>query len=302
MTIGGARRVIALGFFDGVHTGHARLLRSAKAEAAQRRAVCSMLTFDVPPGKTTCGAATPLINSLDDRKGLVRRLFGIEDVICLHFDSELQHMGWEQFVDMLSCELRAECLVAGYNFRFGRQGLGNAELLRRRCEELGMGCIIIPEVSMDGAAVSSTRIRALLAEGSIEEANRLLGHRHVITGTVERGRGLGHAMGVPTINLRLESGVLAPAHGVYFSLVHLSGRDGYVRAVTNIGVRPTVGEDGDVSVETHLTDFSGDLYGQRVRVELCRFSRPEMRFSSVDELRARILDDVEAAREYFVNS
>ncbi len=293
------RRVIALGFFDGVHLGHAALLKAAAELAAQYKVTPAVISFDTPPEKTIDGQPVPMINSPLDRADIMRRLFGIDDLIFLHFDDELRHMPWDRFVEWLKTDFGAVCLVAGYDFRFGFKGAGNAELLNRKCAELGIGCHIVPPVLFDGEPISSTRIRALLLDGQCRKAVALLGHRHFLTDAVRSGYRFGRTLGTPTINMRFEDGVLVPRHGVYIAEAHILQSGQCFPAVTNIGVRPTVGGETAVSVESHLLGFDGNLYGRRIRVELYRFLRDEIKFDRIEQLRDQIRSDAAETLAFF---
>lgn len=293
------QRVIALGFFDGVHLGHAALLRAACTLAGQYNVTPAVISFDTPPGKAIDGQPVPMINSPLDRADIMRRLFGVEDLIFLHFDDELRHMPWDRFVKWLKTDFGAVCLVAGYDFRFGYRGAGNAELLEEKCAELGIGCHIVPPVLWDGEPVSSTRIRALLLDGQCQTAASLLGHRHFLTDTVRSGYRFGRTLGTPTINMRFEEGVLVPRHGVYIAEAHILQSNQCFPAVTNIGVRPTVGGETVVSVESHLLGFEGNLYGRRIRVELYKFLRDEIKFDRIEQLRDQIRADAAGTLAYF---
>ncbi len=293
------KRVIALGFFDGVHRGHAALLRTVAAEAERRGVAAAAVTFDTHPEQLIVGTPMPLISSPLDRAELMRRYYGIREVIMVHFDHRMMRMPWEEFVtDFLVREHGAVHVVAGHDFHFGYKGEGNPERLRAKCAELGVGCDIIPKVELCGITISSTYIRGLLSQGETERANYFLGHPHTLTATVHHGKRLGTTLGFPTVNLRFAPGVLVPAHGVYATKVFLPGEESYL-AVTNVGTRPTVDSHGDVNVEGFLLDFDGDLYGQTLRMEFYKLLRPEVRFSSLEALRAAVRDDVVAARKYF---
>ena len=293
------KRVIALGFFDGVHLGHAALLKAARELAAQYGVEPAVLSFDTPPGKTIEGTPVPMINSALDRADIMRRIFGLQDLIFLHFDSELRHMAWDKFVEWLKADFGAVCLVAGYDFRFGYQGAGNAQLLRQKCEELGLGCHIVPPVMDSGEPVSSTRIRKLLLEGQCRRAGELLGHRHLLTDAVRSGYRFGRTLGTPTINMRFEDGVLVPRHGVYIAEAHILHSGERFPAVTNIGVRPTVGGEAAVTVESHLLGVDRNLYGQRIRVEFYKFLRPEIKFQRIEDLRDQIRQDAAETLRFF---
>ena len=175
------RRVIALGFFDGVHIGHGALLKKTCERAKALGAIPAAMSFDTHPDTLVFGTPTELLNTMDERKHLMQSLYGIEDVIFCHFDKAMMNMDWEAFVeDYLVRELHACHLVCGHDYHFGARGFGNAERLTEKCRALGLGCDVIGEVKLDGVTVSSTYLRRLLKEGRMEEAVRFLGHGHII--------------------------------------------------------------------------------------------------------------------------
>ncbi len=289
--------VIALGFFDGVHLGHAALLRRVLERAEEKNAIPAVLTFDIHPDTLVLGTAVPLINSAGGRADIIRRYFGIQNIFCLHFDREVMHMPWQEFLDTVADQLHAVHLVVGHDFSFGNRGEGCPALMERYCPQIGIGVDVIPPVTLDGRVVSSTYIRRLLTEGRMEEARRYLGHPHSLLDTVHSGYKFGRTIGAPTINMRFPEGVLVPRHGVYAARAYLP--EGTYQAVTNVGVRPTVSGGERVSVESYILDFDGDLYGREVRVDFYRFLREEHRFDAVEALKAQIQRDAEATRAYF---
>lgn len=292
------KRVIALGFFDGVHRGHGELLKKTRQRAEEIGAMPSVLSFDVHPDTLVFKKKVPLINSAIGREDLIRRYYGIDNVVFLHFNQHVMHMPWKEFIDSLIAELNIAWIVVGHDFCFGYKGEGTAARLREYCEGRGIGCDIIPALSVDGRVVSSTYIRELIADGDIETANRFLGHPHTLSDTVHSGYHLGTDLDAPTINMYFPDGVLVPRHGVYATRVIIEDGSGYI-AVTNVGVRPTVSSSGRVSVESHLLDYSGNLYGRQARVEFYAFLRGEVKFGSYEELAAQIKKDAASARAYF---
>lgn len=294
------KRVIALGLFDGVHLGHAALLRRTRAAARRLGLRSAVLTFDPPPAALVAGHAPKLINTLADREGLIKRLFQIDEVLVCGFDRNMMEMSWQAYVEFFLCgRLNAAHIVCGRNHRFGFRGEGTAERLKALCEKLGVGCDVVSQVARDGLPVSSTRVRSLLADGDLDGAVSLLGHPHCLTGTVVHGKHLGASLGTPTANLAIPPEVICPAFGVYAAEAFVDGT-GY-EAVANIGVRPTVDQGGGVTCEPWLLDFHGDLYGREIRIEFHRFLRPERKFASLDELRAAILHNAQQTRDYFKN-
>ncbi len=290
------QRVIALGFFDGVHLGHASLMNMARQRAKELGLSPAVLSFDLHPDSLVAGKDVTLINSLYDRKEILSRCYGIDDVILCHFDETMMHMPWDVFVeDFLVNQHGAKHLVCGYDFRFGDKGYGNARRLTEKCRELGLGCDVLPRFTMDGITVSSTHIRSLLEQGDMTEAMRFLGRPHCISGEVVHGAKLGRTIGIPTANLRIPEGVLVPAFGVYATKVILP--DGTEKpAVTNVGVHPTVGASEQVMVEPWILDYSGDLYGKTIRVDFYHRLRGEQKFSGLEELKSEIHRNAEETR------
>lgn len=291
-------RVLALGFFDGVHLGHGALLNKTKERAAFLGAVPSVLSFDVHPDRIVFGEEVPLIGDTSSREEIIRRCYGIENVVFIHFSKSVSQMPWQEFAERLIDELDAVWLVCGHDFSFGYKGEGTAEKLKEYCRQKGIGCDIIPAVVIDGQTVSSTHIRELLKAGDIEEANRLLGHPHCLSDTVHSGYHLGQKIDAPTINMFFPPSVIIPRLGVYATKVVLSDGGEY-RAVTNIGVRPTVSDDNTVSVESHLLHYEGNLYGVPARVDFYKFLRPEQKFEDLESLSRQIKNDAEETEKYF---
>ena len=251
-------RVLALGFFDGIHLGHAALLNKTRQRAQELGLTPAAMSFDTHPDTLVFGTRVPLLNTMAEREFLMRRLCGVEEVLFAHFDEAMMHMPWEVFVeDYLVRRLRARHVVCGHDFHFGDRGQGNPARLREKCCALGVGCDVIPEIQLDGQCVSSTTIRALLRAGDCKAAARLLGHGQLVTGIVQKGAGRGAGLGFPTANLIFSPDVLVPAFGVYRAEAELDGR--HYPACVNIGVHPTLGALQAPVLEANLIGFSGNL-------------------------------------------
>lgn len=291
------QKVMALGFFDGIHVGHAALINKIKQRAEETGAEPAVLTFDVHPDNLVFKKTVPLINSAEDRENILIRCFGINDVVVIHFNQRVMHMDWRDFIDELIDEMNLRWIVVGHDFCFGYKGLGTAEKLKAYCAERGVGCDIIPAVCRDGVVVSSTLIRQLIETGEMEKANEYLGHPHTLTDVIRTGYHLGTKMGTPTINMSFPQGVIIPRHGVYAAKAYIDGQE--YMSVTNVGIRPTVSDSGNVNVESFLLDFCGNLYGHRARIDFYKFLRPERKFDDVNELAAQIKSDAQTTREYF---
>ena len=289
------KTIYALGFFDGVHLGHQALLKACRELAKQLNCKAGVVTFIGHPDELVTGQKTMLINTYQDRRRLLKG-YGMETVVELTFDETLMKLPWQDFYQMLRREYNAVGLVCGEDFRFGFRGHGNAKVLQEICAADGIPCAVIPQQTLEGIAVSSTHIRSLLQCGKIEEAEKFLGHRHSFTGTVVKGQQLGRKLGTPTANLSLPAELLSLPFGVYICRATGAGID--CPAVTNIGIRPTVSGE-NVTVEPWLLDYEGDLYGQELTLEFCRYLRPERKFPSLAELQEEILKNGEQTRKFF---
>ena len=291
-------RVIALGFFDGVHLGHGALLRRVAEVARKTGARPCAFTFDAHPSGFILGHAVPLLSTPEDRAWLMRRYYGIEEMVMGRF-RDMMEMPWRDFVtEYLQKELCAVHVVAGHDFHFGYRGEGNPQRLTDLCRELGIGCDIVQKVEREGITVSSTYIRTLVAQGEMERAAEFLGHPHICSGTVVHGKQLGRTIGFPTANLIPAPELLTPRAGVYAARVLLpDGRR--PMAVTNVGTRPTVADGETLTVEPWLLDFDGDLYGQTIRVEFFRRLRGERKFESLPALTAAVMENARETRAYF---
>lgn len=293
------RRVIALGFFDGVHCGHGALLKKARELADSMGCSAAALTFDMHPLQLLLGKQVPLLSQVHDRVRLMKELYSMDEVMVLPFDRAMAEMDWEQFVEQILVGRYTPChVVCGFDYSFGRKGLGTPAMLREKCRSMGIGCEIIDQVELDGAPVSSTRIRGLLEKGMVEEANRCLGHAYELSGEVIRGKQLGRTLGFPTANMTAADGLAVPDKGVYATKVRL--QDGSVHnAVTNVGMRPTVEDGMGMLIESWLPGYEGDLYGQSVRVAFYSRIRGERRFDSLQEMQAEIFRNAAQMEEFF---
>ena len=292
-------RVIALGYFDGVHRGHQALMEKAVERAKQIGGTSAVFTFDVHPDSVVLGRQVPLLTANAYRREEIKKFGGVYEVIFGHFDEKMQHMDWRDFIHkMLIGQFGARWIISGRNNRFGYKGQGNADGMAVECEKAGIGYDCIDDVLVDGIVVSSTYIRQLISQGDMEGAAHFLGHPYTVTGVVEHGRKVGTGvLKVPTVNLRLPAEMALPPYGVYAARVLVDGQ-GYI-AATNIGVKPTFVDGGAPTIEPHLLDFAGDLYGKLIHVELHKFLRPERQFESVEALRAAIAENVQQTRDFF---
>ncbi len=285
--------VVALGNFDGVHRGHQALLAQAQKPAGALGAPLLALTFEPHPRGFFVPDTGPFRLTLAPAKTRLLAEHGVQAVLAQHFDAAFAALPAEAFVgDVLLRGLGARHVVCGYDFTFGARRSGNVERLRAEGKARGFGVTVLDPVMREGEIYSSTRIREALRAGMVSEAAQLLGHPWEIEGMVELGDQRGRTIGFPTANVDLGQH-LRPRFGVYAVRALVDGvwRDG----VANLGRRPTFGKLKE-NFEVHLFDFAGDLYGKTLRVAMVDFIRPEMKFEGLDQLKAQIAADGEAAR------
>ncbi|HEX5267902.1 MAG TPA: bifunctional riboflavin kinase/FAD synthetase [Acidimicrobiales bacterium] len=293
--------IVTIGAYDGVHVGHRAVIAEVRARAAAQGCASVVVTFDRHPAQVVRPENAPLqLTDLDQKLDLLAAT-GVDYTVVVRFDRERSNESADHFVSetLVGC-LRARCVVVGHDFHFGHQRGGSVALLSQMGSQLGFDVIGMHLVGGggDGPAVSSTRIRGLLAEGEVEETAALLGRPHEVRGTVEEGdRRGGSTLGYPTANVMVPPEILLPADGVYAGWY---GRpDGSVLpAAVSLGRRPTFYPDGGPRLlEAHVLDFSGNLYGESARVRFVAHVRNQERFDSAEALMARMARDVEVVRE-----
>jgi riboflavin kinase/FMN adenylyltransferase len=286
--------VVAIGNFDGVHRGHATLVAALRAQARSVQGPAVVLTFDPHPLQLLRPEQfQPVLTTLADRAALLESQ-GADHVLVLKTTPDLLHLGAEEFFQQVVRErLQARGMVEGTNFAFGRNREGTIDTLGQLCAQTGLNLVVVPPFLLDGAAVSSSRVRGALLRGAVSDARGLLGRCYRLRGTVGSGQRRGQTLGFPTANLE-HVPTLVPGDGVYAVRVEHEGRT-WPGAV-NVGPNPTFGEQAR-KVEIHLIDFHGDLYGQRLAVDFVERLRDTRLFRNVDELVQQLRFDVAAARQ-----
>lgn len=290
--------VIALGNFDGLHTGHRVILAHATDTARKLGAPAAVMTFEPHPREFFFRERGRLrIYSLRQKLALLKEC-GIELVFLMRFNKALATTSAHDFATgMLHRDLQAQHVVTGYNFAFGRGREGNTGMLARYALEAGFGFTACPPVETDGMAVSSSAIRELLAAGKLEKASQLLGHPYRLCGRVRQGTALARTLGFPTANIPLDK-LFRPRFGVYAVRMRVEGKGASYDAIANIGIKPTFRPHEPV-LEVHLFDFNRPLYGKRLEVTFCTFLRDEQRFPDADALKQQIQRDIAQVRAYF---
>jgi riboflavin kinase / FMN adenylyltransferase len=295
----GPRKVcLAIGFFDGVHLGHQQIIRQTISDARKHNALALVITFDSHPNTIVAPARVPpLIYSLSQKLRTIESL-GPEATLLIHFDKAFSQKSGEAFIrELAGVWSGIHSICVGANFVFGYKRGGNVELLKKLGGELKFSVHGLAAISLDGKTVSSTRIREALRAGDLDAASQMLGRAYSIAGPVIEGDKLGRKLGFPTANID-PTGLALPPSGVY-AIHALTGGKTH-RAVLNIGTRPTLGNPNPpLRVEAHLLDFHGELYGQELEIVFAEKLRNEIKFPSVDELKAQIARDIERAKSVF---
>jgi riboflavin kinase/FMN adenylyltransferase len=289
----GKKVCLAIGFFDGVHLGHQQIIRQTIADARQHDAVAVVLTFDKHPNAVVApDKVPPLIYSLPQKLRAIESL-GTDALLLIQFDKKFSEQSGEEFIRSLAGDFgKIHSVCVGADFVFGHKRSGDVALLKKLGAELNFLVHGLAAVSLDGEVVSSTRIRETIRAGEFDAASQMLGRPYAISGRVVEGDRLGRKLGFPTANLDATNLILPPK-GVYSGCTKLNGQ--FYRVALNIGLRPTVASARpQLRVEAHLLDFSGELYGDELEVEIGDKLRGECKFDSPDELREQIGKDVES--------
>ena len=292
------KRVVALGFFDGVHLGHRALLQRAKEEARERGALLAVFTFAAETfGKKGVGR----LYSTEEKLEIFEEL-GVDEVIIADFGTVANIAAEDFVVGTLIGDIGAVCTVCGEDFRFGQGARGDLSLLERLMRESGGDCISVTDECLGGVKVSTTKIKELLADGDVAGANALLGAPLYLSGVVEKGLGLGKKLGFPTVNTPIGAKGEILRRGVYRSRLSVDGKD--YDAITNVGICPTF-EEREVHQETFVLCEIGDLYGKKIKVFLLEFLRDEKRFDSKNDLIMQInvdINRIKGAQNEFLNN
>ena len=286
---------VSIGKFDGVHLGHRRLLEEL-LDQKEKGLLAAVFTFDPYP-EVFFGFGAKQILTTREEKEMIFEKMGIDILVEFPFNAKSAATPSREFVSNFLCkQMRARFIAAGPDPSFGDHGSGNFALLEEMAPEYGFKAKKIEKIVMDEHIVSSTLIRRLIDTGEVTTAARYLGEPYMIRGSIVHGKALGRRIGIPTLNQTPPEDKLLPPFGVYYSDVLIGGRK--YCGMTNIGVKPTVSDEKRVTVETFLYDFKGDVYGETATVQLLTHRRPEMKFSSVEELKATMEHDIQAGREY----
>ena len=282
--------LLTIGVFDGVHLGHKFLISKLVSLAAQQNLLSCVITFRQHPRDLLSPKTKLLYLSTLPERELLLKNEGVDIVIALSFNRELAKLSARQFVSLLQKHLKMRGLVIGPDFTLGRDREGDAALLRSLGEEMGFSVTIVAPKTIDGEVASSTVIRQALADGNMEKVTRLLGRPFSLLGKVTHGEHRGTGIGFPTVNLTVDAKMALPPDGVYATRAYI-GEDEF-QAMTNIGRRPTFGDNKERTIESFILNYNQEIYDKEVKIEIIQRLRDEKHFDSIDELKTQIAEDV----------
>ncbi len=285
--------LLTIGVFDGVHLGHQYLISQLREHARQEHWLSGVVTFrQHPRAVLSSRPELPYLTSLAQKVNLIKNE-GVDLVVTLSFTTELAPLSARQFVELLKKHLRMRGLILGADFVLGRNREGNVDNLRKLGQEMDFSVTVIPPLRINNAVVSSTAVREALAAGDMEKVVSLIGRPFSLEGQVIHGAGQGAKLGFPTANLAVDSAQALPADGIYATWAYVD--DQTYQSMTNIGRRPTFGDNGR-TVETYILNYAGNLYGRQLKIDIVERLRPEQRFDSVEELKKQITEDIVRGR------
>ncbi len=284
--------MLTIGVFDGVHAGHNHLVNRLNERAREESLLSGVVTFDPHPQWVLHRDQLPWLSTLEERVNRLRQR-EIDFVAVISFTPEVAQLGAQQFVSLLKKYLKMRVLMIGPDFALGRGREGNSTLVSALGKELGFTVETIPPFTIDGEVVSSTLIRQALAQGDMAKVTKLMGHPFDLVGEVIPGEKRGQALGFPTANLDIQPRQALPGDGVYATIAQVDGKR--FASATNVGTRPTFG-DGARTVEVHLLDYQGHLYGKQVKTEFVWKLRNEQYFASSEQLKSQMKEDIENVR------
>ncbi len=287
---------VALGQFDALHTGHTEIIKSTIKYASENGLKSLVYLFVNDPTEVISGKSQRAVNTLEKRLEILEEL-GVDIVVAQEFNKEFMALSATEFLyEYIVQKFGAEYVAVGFNYRFGKNGAGDTEFLKDECQKKNIKIEIIPEISLCGDRVSSTRIRREIENGNMETVKILMGRYFSLKGEVIKGNQIGKTLDFPTANMDMPSFQVVPKLGVYISRVLIGGKK--YPAITNVGKRPTV-EDGESFIETYIDEFSESIYGDEIEVEFLKFIREINKFESLNKLKEQLDTDKNTMKNYF---
>ena len=289
---------VAIGKFDGLHLGHSKLIEEIIEKKQEGLAAC-VFTFEPSPTVFFGLSDGKELTTKEEKRYILERM-GVDILVEFPMTKETASISPEVFVkEILVNKMHTKWIVAGTDVSFGDKGKGNAQLLYRMAKECGYQVKLIEKIKLDGTEISSTLVRSQVEQGNMSYAAELLGRPYTIRGTVVHGKALGRKMGMPTVNLLAPNNKLLPPCGVYFSAVFFDGKK--YSSISNIGYKPTVTDERVLGIETYLYDFAEEIYEEEIEVCLYEFKSAEQRFSSIEELKKQVTDDITHGKDYHLS-
>ncbi len=288
--------VVTLGKFDGLHRGHELLMQELMSISCKKDYVSVVFTFDIPPKSKIDDVSCKVLTTNMEKQHIFENT-GVDYLIECPFIWEIMSMEPKDFIQWIATSLHMKCVVVGDDFRFGHNRQGDYRTLIAYEKEFGYETVVVKKIQEDGRDISSTFIREEIAKGNISKANHLLGYEYLVKSNVIHGNQIGRTIGIPTINMQFPREKLLPPNGVYVSRVIID--DIAYMGVTNVGSKPTVSQNMQIGVETHIIDFQQDIYDKLVVVSFLAFIRPEKKFDSIEALQQQMISDIAYTRSYY---
>ncbi|MBR3810721.1 MAG: bifunctional riboflavin kinase/FAD synthetase [Agathobacter sp.] len=289
---------VTLGKFDGLHRGHELLMQNVLKCKKEYQVATVAFTFDMPPRNRVEDIVANVLTTNDEKQYIFEKQ-GIDYLIECPFTKEVMSMEPDVFIEWIAHSLNMKYVVVGDDFHFGHNRAGNYHTLQAYEEKYGYKTIVLEKLKDSNRDISSTYVREMIADGNIQKANELLGYDYFILSEILHGKKLGRRIGIPTINMILPENKLLPPNGVYLTEVLVQGKK--YMGVTNVGCKPTVSEERVVGVETYIDQFNQDIYGEKILVSFLEYIRPELKFDSIEELKAQMETDICIARKCYKN-
>lgn len=292
------KRVVALGFFDGLHKGHREIINRVITESKDRKIVSSLITFDISPKEFFSKKKVKLLTPRNQKIAILENL-GLDEVYILKFNEQLSEITREEFVDNVLKKINTTSVYCGEDYLFGNSGKGTPDFIKKYTDGKIKVNVVETIKSEDERKVSSSDLRSLIKLGEVSEYRKKSGVCYSITGQVVKGKQLGRTISFPTANLKLEEEYVLPEQlGVYITKVRIQEK--YYKGITNIGKNPTVSDEKKLNIETHILDFNREIYGEKIEIEFYDFIRVEKKFAGLSELKEQLKKDKEAAEQFSI--
>lgn len=291
------KRVVALGFFDGIHLAHQEIILKSIKKSKEKNQISTLITFNISPKEYFVKEKIKLITPLKEKFKILSDL-GVEELYILEFNEQIRNSTKEDFIDKVLLKLNVEEVYCGYDYLFGYKGEGTPEYIEKYGK---IKANVLNKMTIDNTKVSSTNLRNLIEIGDFDNYRKFTNRNYKISGNVVRGKQLGRTINFPTANLLLNDDYILPENlGVYITKVNYKNNN-YI-GITNIGKNPTVSDLGNITIETHILDFDYEIYGEEISLDFFKYIRSEQKFSGIEDLKKQLILDKKEAENYFKNN